>query len=144
MKVSFIGEDGKTVVTERGLLDMTREELSGRMKVYHSGILPVCNDKGVFTGLCKPLDGGKKAIFVVLSGSEVRTGKIGTEFLLGLRIDSLSGQPKTGLVCKCGLQEFGEEVSRFESVINFLNGIERGLIPGQHEIPRTFLNALHV
>jgi hypothetical protein len=136
MKVQYVDGAGKTVETV-GLFGMDPKDRIGRQKVFHSNIIPVNN-----SGRCTSLEGGKRALFVVLEGSEVHVGFLNAEFLLGIRLDE-PGEMRTTLVCKCGLREFGKPEMRYPGVSDFFRRVcEQGHLPQHDEVPMALLNTL--
>jgi hypothetical protein len=134
MQINYVDSNGREV-TIAGLFGLNPKDMEGRLAVYHSRIVPVNN-----SGRCKPLEAKKKAIFLVLLGSEVKVGSLGNEFLLGVRIDDPSEPLKTCLVCKCGLREFERHFFNFHKVKKFVKKIRMGHIPLHHEVPGVLLS----
>ncbi len=138
MRVQYVGAK-KEIIEVTGLLGMEPNKLAKRLIVCHTPVISVNN-----SGRCASLDGNRRALFVVLKDSEVRVGSMGTEFLLGIRIDEPTTKKETTLVCKRGcLSELDEPEIRYQGVYDFVQRVHKqGFLPEHHEVPKALPDAM--
>ena len=134
MNVVFIDE-GKTVKTVRGLLDMSQKELAGRLDIVFSRF--EVDGKG----RCTPLAENRKALFLILVDEEVSAGDVGAKYYKGIRLDDPSQPMKTSLVCVRTTKVLNDQQRRFHGVQELLKKIHTGHKPGYEEIPKALLSA---